>query len=397
MRFFKHLITEPLKIIGTLALDVIVPKDNRLFVYGSALSKYGDNSRFLFEYGLKNEPGIKHVWITSDKKIFNGLSRKFSKDNVVYSKSIKGLFTILRAKIIIVSNCFDDVYFKHFSKNLHNVINLWHGIPMKKLGLLDKSRNMVDKIYFRFFSRSYSAFTTCSDNERNNIIKCWGLKDTKVVVTGYPRNDVLFRPEKKLINHLNIDKFKKIILYAPTWRLGKNIRFFPFDDFDIDDLNRFLKKKGIILLLRAHLADFLNDKNSNKLLSRIRHLSNIDILNQKKICDVNEILPFVDILITDYSGIYFDFLLLEKPVIFFPYDLKEYSKIPGLLFDYNKIIAGPKVFKYVDFISWIDKFSKKPSIFKNERIAAKNSIHKFQDDKSSERVYAMIKKKFLRF
>jgi CDP-glycerol glycerophosphotransferase (TagB/SpsB family) len=395
MGLFRTLISEPCQLVFTLILDHIIPKSKDLYVYGSTHGRFVDNSRFLFEHGIKNERRIRHVWVTSDKNVFSGLSRRYSVKNVVYANSLKGFITVLRAKVVIVSYSLDDITYKYISGKRHCLVNLWHGSPMKNVGMLVRGIKGLRKIHFHLFNKSYSLFTTSSDKERRSIMRCWGLGKDKVVVTGYPRNDILFRKDNKIIKKLRLSNYKKIVLYAPTWREEGVARFFPFKRFDIFEFNRFLKKKNILLVLRGHLADFMSDGESHKMLSAVSKLSNIDFIGQEKLGDVNELLPYVDILITDYSGIYFDFLLTDKPCIFVPYDFKKYKKMSGMLYDYNKITAGPKVLDYDSFVKWIDRFCGSRSPYRRERAAMRVLFHKFYDAGSSRRVFMEITKKII--
>ncbi|MCM8777985.1 MAG: CDP-glycerol glycerophosphotransferase family protein, partial [Candidatus Omnitrophica bacterium] len=105
-----------------------------------------------------------------------------------------------------------------------------------------------------------------------------------------------------------------------------------------------------------------------------------------------ELLPDIDILITDYSSIFIDFLILDRPIIFTPYDREEYEKEGGLLYNYDEITPGPKVKTQREFLYWIEQFVKNPELFKQERNKIKEIFFTFYDGKSHERIYTELKK-----
>ena len=93
--------TEFMRLVPLLFLDWLVPKKRNIFLYGAfAGDLYGENSRFMFEYALKNEPQIKHYWVTANKQLYLELKRKFP-ENVIYAKSLRGCWKILRAKVLL--------------------------------------------------------------------------------------------------------------------------------------------------------------------------------------------------------------------------------------------------------------------------------------------------------
>jgi CDP-glycerol glycerophosphotransferase (TagB/SpsB family) len=107
--------------------------------------------------------------------------------------------------------------------------------------------------------------------------------------------------------------------------------------------------------------------------------------------DIYTIINQFDILITDYSSIYFDFLLADKPIIFAPFDYEEYiTKDRELYYNYNEVTPGPKCRNWDEVLDWIVKFKENPKLFKEEREKIKKMFHKYQDGKNCERVFNEI-------
>jgi CDP-glycerol glycerophosphotransferase (TagB/SpsB family) len=207
-------------------------------------------------------------------------------------------------------------------------------------------------------------------------------------ITGTPRNDYLLYPNNELLqehSYLN----KNVILYAPTWReYGDRSSFFPFEDKDLERLNAFLETQDAYLLMRGHREEMerISENYGEEKLSRILPA------HQEFFPDAQRLLAHVDVLVTDYSSIYLDFLLLDKPIIFIPYDLEQYQSYRGFLFDYDTHTPGDKVGTQAEFMESIARALNKPELGAIERTQMKNLFHTYEDGKSSERILAQIKK-----
>jgi CDP-glycerol glycerophosphotransferase len=178
----------------------------------------------------------------------------------------------------------------------------------------------------------------------------------KMIVTGLPGND-------KLVNFSQqpfISKMKKIfsnpiiVFYVPTFRLSqyKGTPFDPFKGFLFNqvEFGKFLDEENIVFLYKPHPFD---KSLPNFSCSERFFFLKKEEYNEED--DLYNLLGNVDILATDYSSVYFDFLLTEKPIILMPFDYNEYIKIRGLYFDYNEYMLGIKAYNWVDFIRIIKR------------------------------------------
>ena len=118
----------------------------------------------------------------------------------------------------------------------------------------------------------------------------------------------------------------------------------------------------------------------------------IIVVNRDTIGEVQEILPYVDILISDYSGVWVDFLLVDRPIIFVPYDIESYKQEPGLLYDYDMITPGPKVDSFQEFLTAIDVSLGNPEIDSDRRMRIRDMFHKYDDGLAHERIFDLMRR-----
>jgi CDP-glycerol glycerophosphotransferase len=219
------------------------------------------------------------------------------------------------------------------------------------------------------------------------IARCFLIDPKKFCYLGHPKNDILCKNSgttKKSLRTIirNIPEYEKTILYCPTYRRDAPTLFFPFDDFDPTNLAHFLEKNKLIILVRTHIYSKQSSMN---------FFSNRVIPFGFNVCaDVNSILPETDILITDYSSIYIDYLLLNRPCIFIPYDLESYKNKRGFLLDYDSWTPGHKVLTYKEFICAVEDVLSGKDTYKNKRAALRKKFHQYQTENSCEKVFQLI-------
>jgi len=369
------------------------PKDKRLLVFSGLKGvSYTDNTRYLFEkFCDYYSEEFKITWITASKILLNKIKNMQSaRGRIIYQWSLAGLLTVLRARIVFYLSDASDIPFVLFSKRTITV-QLWHGIPMKRICLLKPRWAKYPPWLVKYFYFSMYSYWLCSSTiDRIATALCVGLPIDRVLITGYPRNDYLIE-HKRAPSTAILDRFpflqKRIILYAPTWRQNSVVRFFPFADFSYKAINEFLEKNDAYLLLRGHRYErsFLGEVDCQSFIGD-------RIIDGSKAVfeDVQELLPFVDILISDYSGIWIDYLLLDRPIVFVPYDLQEFEIETGLLYNYDFITPGPKVSTTRDLIEAMREYTLHPEKDAGKRSLIKNIFHEYEDGRSYERIYNFI-------
>ena len=345
--------------------------DSHIWLFSSTdNSHYNYNSRYLFEYVKENLPEITPLFVINDPELRNSLSSKYGKQYFIETESIQGIRQALSAGV-----WFTSAGLPAYGTGLHKkrlIINLWHGVPLKKIALLDPNLKKAARIYFKkIFSENYTCILTTSHELIPLMARSFAVSKDKIKVWGQPRNDGLFQKNdcREILGQLfpDLPEYTKTVLYAPTFRDYGQVQLFPFKDFDQEQLEAFLEEKNMLLFIRTHVAE--QGSAAPYLGKRIRFLGN------EQAEDVTGILNIFDCLITDYSSIYIDYLLTDKPMIFLPYDRQQYLDGRGMNFDYDDVTPGPKPETFNDFL---DALSPKEDFWKSERTRVNRLFNEIQ-------------------
>lgn len=327
-------------------IDWLFFKKNNVFVFGSQGGvKYFDNSRYLYEFILKNHPEIKAFWVSKKK------------NNAVLGEqliegSLKYYYIIFLARYVFVSYGMYDIGHVRFSRRTI-VTQLWHGRAYKNIFFKKRNLSFLEWLVLKAEVRNYSFFVVNDLDEKRHLIECTGLSDTQFLVSGYPRQDALIqkRLENDLFKGLN-KKFDKIITCAPTFR---DDGASPFDFLTFDQWCSFvayLEEKNILLIVRAHAADVSGLSGLHSISSST---GNVFFADASQYPDVQDILLVTDILISDYSGLMYDFSLISKNIIRYCSDIVEYRGKRGLVDGFESMLPGDMVFTYLDLVGSIEK------------------------------------------
>ena len=345
--------------------------DSHIWLFSSTdNSHYNYNSRYLFEYVKENLPEITPLFVINDSELRNSLSSKYGKQYFIETESIQGIRQALSAGVWFTSAGLPAYGIGLHKKRL--IINLWHGVPLKKIALLDPILNKAGRIYLKkIFSENYTCILTTSHELIPLMARSFAVSEDKIKVWGQPRNDGLFQKNdcREILGQLfpDLPEYTKTVLYAPTFRDYGQVQLFPFKDFDQEQLEAFLEEKNMLLFIRTHVAE--QGSAAPYLGKRIRFLGN------EQAEDVTGILNIFDCLITDYSSIYIDYLLTDKPMIFLPYDRQQYLDGRGMNFDYDDVTPGPKPETFNDFL---DALSPKEDFWKSERTRVNRLFNEIQ-------------------
>ncbi len=239
-----------------------------------------------------------------------------------------------------------------------------------------------------------------SEIMRTIIASAFHERVDNVVITGQPRNDFLF--EKIEFDFLKSNNYKKTILYAPTFRQNdyvlsssdgeaiKNNNFFRLDDFDISKLSVFLESRKILLLVKLHPFEE-NALNGIEFPECIKIIKS-DEFNSSGY-DINHLLAISDCLLTDYSSIYFDYLILNKPIGFVVPDYDKYRSNRGgfTLEPSDYWMPGEKIilqYELLDFLdSVVDGGNDKHAIIRTQ---VNNALNTYKDNLNSKRVFDLF-------
>jgi CDP-glycerol glycerophosphotransferase (TagB/SpsB family) len=268
-----------------------------------------DNSWHLFNYINLNKNNLILIWLLeknlSDKKIYS--LKKINKNNkllFIKKKSLRGIYHFLTSRIVF----FTHIPYFFLQKNLGPIqFNLWHGMPIKKVGFYRHKKN----VYF------YGDYVIATSNLYKKILsKAFNINKNCILKFGLPRNDVLISKSKKFFNKKNL----KLILWLPTFRktnIISNIDDSINENFleewpnnFIKNLNYIAKKNKIKLIIKTHPLD--NFKKFKNKFSNIIFFENIDLV--KLNCDLHDLISVSDGLISDISSVIIDYILMKKPL-----------------------------------------------------------------------------------
>lgn len=363
-------------------------KDSSILLFFLTEKYYYDNSKYLFEY-MREKNDFNSILFTSSRKLYDQLNKIYPSE-VVYARSFKGLKLFLNTKNVVISYGTSAAAFNPFylHEKCKNIIYMGHGTPVKRIGLQTPVWRRWGK---KFQLQRYSYLTASSDVERLMLASGFDVDMDRIWITGLPRNDYLFSTPNQSPELLLKNPFldRKVILYAPTWReYGYKTRFFPFDDFDPKAIEKFLEVNDAYLLIRGHKEDIKRDSVDTQF--DIFSIKRVIDGGQEIFPDIHQLMPFVDILITDYSSIMVDFLLLNRPIIFLPYDLDKYNSYKGILLDYQRSTPGPKPDTQKEFLNQLTRYIVEPRTHETWRHKVCDMYHQHQDGGSCERIYHRI-------
>ena len=332
----------------SLKIFYFFPKNKNIWIFGAWHGdRYSDNSRYFYEYLRERKyKKVKLIWITKNKEL---LKRK-DIGEIYYNNSLKGIWYRLRAGVVFYTNGMQDFGELDFSNGSY-IVALWHGMPLKKIyfasnkfentknKLKKKLKIIKNKLYFRCH-RNLSIATSIETKDK--LERCFSLcENNEFLISGQPRNDILVKNKLNYkIQDIIIGKYllthKKIITYMPTYRNIEKLKkeqIYRIENLIKNSrLKRILEENNSILIIKLHYLMKVNLEESNE---------RIILLEDSQIECTQKLLKVTDILITDYSSVFIDFVLQEeKNTIFYGYDSKEYLEEDetGLFYDYDKLL-----------------------------------------------------------
>jgi CDP-glycerol glycerophosphotransferase (TagB/SpsB family) len=202
-------------------------------------------------------------------------------------------------------------------------------------------------------------------------------------ITGVPRNDRLFLLDQAIRNRLGIGMGQRIVLFAPTYReSGLLVDYLPLPGIDRQGLINLLRRQDSVLLIRPH---YYEARAARATVDAIGS-EYVRTADETAVADVNELLPITDVLITDYSSIFFDFLLLDRPIIFSCADRASYERERGFMIDYDSNTPGEKVRTGPEFLAALEDVLSGRDRHRAFRAEVRGRFHRFTDANSAARI-----------
>lgn len=373
------------KMISSIAS--LIPTTNIVLFQSSP--DYSDNAyamcRYLNEKMTRGK--WKFVWIIVDWERKDAVLSEMRRDGInaqlVKHQSIKGIWFFIRARYVFVSHGLYDAIKLHQHKD--KVINLWHGMPLKKLGACDIDKPGGSKSC----STNFNYVISTSRFYQKIMAEVFATTVERVLVTGQPRCDLLFETTEWFSSKgINKGDYSRVGIWMPTFRKSirgevrvdghydeKAISF--VNECDLDQLDVVLKETNTLLLIKIHPMDALQN-------TTFKPYSNIIVIKPRETSiPLYPLLGSCDFLLTDYSSVFIDYQILHKPIGFVMNDIEEYKNSRGLFIDdLEKNLPGP----ILSNLSMLIDFIRNPYVVNNNF-----DYNIFFDKYASERICKALK------
>lgn len=325
--------------------------DDNLVFFESFHGKYNNNPKYIYEKMLEMgyDSKFKFVWSFKDDEL-NGEDIIPGNPIIVSDEEEDYYKYLATAKYKINNATFLNIIDKR-KKVIH--LQTWHGTPLKRLGSdINVENPGVSWNHFNNEVKTWNYLISANRFSSETFKRAFNYKN-KVLEMGYPANDIFYQDNENKINELKerfgIGTNKKIILYAPTFRDNK------FDEegnriFDLElDLNKLYNQLNdeYFLIIKTHYVVSRQLKIDDEMKDFVIDLSSHD--------DIHELFILSDILITDYSSVFFDYAHSKRPMVFFMPDLEEYVASRGVYEDILENLPGPKVIDNDELIDCLNK------------------------------------------
>ena len=359
----------------------LFPRNRKKWAFGSFRGAFNDNAKYLFIHVSEQKHEIHSVWLSVKRATVLEIREKGLKSYHVLSP--KGIWFALTSKYWFFNAYSSDIMFC-LSGNTTRV-NLWHGLPMKRIEFDIVRGPLADRYLKKTLKERYyhpetfqrPDYVLSSTSFFSDIFaRAFLIPESHCMEFGYPRNEILTcddakrqgfiaRYEPETIGHLlsmiHEGDYHKVFIYMPTWRDSQRELF--VQSFDLDKMNRILKNQNSLLLLKPH-ANTIVDATA------FARYSNVMLIDAKT--DVYPILPFTDVLISDYSSILYDYILMQnKDVILYLYDYKDYVGERDFYYPYDENVVGKKVESFDALCQCIEQSDYKMDETQRNRILDK--------------------------
>ena len=352
---------------------------------------FAGNERAVFEE-VRDDPSIKKIILTRSRRV------EAEGENVVIVPldSPEGQHYLLRA---------GQIFVKHgpminvpwpLAPTLHNFINTWHGIPLKRFGLPSvKMSDPSRAIIVRNNGASRAVVTSSRMDSLAMSAAFYPAAYPDMWPTGLPRNDFILRDEDRLPADLHADlqrlrdeaAGRRLVMFMPTFKEGQAEAYYRFTPEQIEHLGSWLERNNAVLAVREHMADLAHTYSR-----MLAPLDPID-LSSARYSSIEVLYRAADLLISDYSSCLVDFMLTGKPLISFTYDFDAYStKERGLFYDLEKVLPGPVCRSFEDLADALEDVFREPRAEELEAYDWKRRIFfDHLDDGASARLVRRVK------
>jgi CDP-glycerol glycerophosphotransferase (TagB/SpsB family) len=348
------------------------------------------NDRAVFEE-VRYDSSIKKVILTRSMDI----ALDGADVHVVPLDSVEGRQLLARSRQVFVKHGVGVNLGLPLDTNLHNVVNLWHGIPLKRFGFASLDTRDHREVVAREHASNRCVIASSSTDRLAITAAFYPLTFDHVWVTGLPRNDLLLRPDERLPSDLVAQQAalrdeigdRRLVLYLPTFRNAQAAGAYRFSEEERTFLADWCDRHNAVLGIREHMADTSRSYSRN-----LDSLWTLD-LSATRYPDVEVLYRVAAAMVTDYSSCVVDFLLTGRPIVSFAYDLEHYStEERGLFYDLQAVLPGPVVSDFAGLTAALENlFSPRDRRAEEAYERCRSLFFDYLDDRSSSRVVSRVK------
>lgn len=375
-----------------LAADRITPKYRNWWAFPACAftGMFSGNERAVFEE-VKDDPSIRKIVLTRDKPVeVDGVNVE-----VVPLESPLGQHRLMRAGNAFVKHSPTRNLVYPVSGDLHNIVNLWHGIPFKRIGYA--SADMQHRLagVAEEHARCRAVISSSKVDTLAMAASFYPLSIGEIWNTGLPRNDFILRGRERLPADMRaqLDALeraldgRRLVLFMPTFRNMQEDAYYRFGDDEIAFLGDWLRRNEAVLGVREHMAD------NARVYSR--QLAGLDCLDLSDDAFPNPEMLYraSSALITDYSSSFIDYMLTGKPAVSFAYDHERYLGIErGGFYDLDFVFPGPVCRTFAELRAALEGLFEPPTDVEAAALEWKRRLFfDYVDDGSSARVVERVR------
>ena len=382
MSVIKHVLIWNRQIRSNINRD----RDPHIWIFAEWWGKRcNDNSCALANYVSEEYDNIRCIWITSKTTDTSALSNEIQ---IVEWKTKEAEEYLRKASVVVVNQNLQDLNDEFdFSCAGAVVINLWHGVPWKRIGLDAVPRKRRLYYLYQKYVLKLQKFTgfACPGKIYEDIYKrAFSLKQNQLLCVGQPRNRLFYNPNlitelsERIRVKLGVDKKASLICYLPTFR-DSHTKPFSFTEISDSSFYNWLESNNVYIIQKAHAVEIVGFSGETE------HIINITDISAQ------ELMAASDMLITDYSSCFFDYLLLDRPIIHYLYDYDYYKNVDrGLYYDKESITCGSTPETQEDLIKAIlDNFETR-DLYHNLRMERKAQFMTYERPDNCEIIIQSI-------
>lgn len=377
--FKSFLMNTVFKVISLI--NKVIPKNEGIILLYSDMG-FRDNIKSIYDYMIENGYNEKYKIIRSQKEnIVEALP-----DNVKVVHNIKGIIYYLKCGHIFYAFGKLPIY----PAKKQKVVQMWHGSPFKGADVRQKKENKINhkKSYYtnvlvtsQIFSKIYASLFSC--------------KLEQISICGQPRTDMLFYPYN--FKELKIC-CKKLVIWLPTFRKSEAVGYCDskienilpvVKEKELELLDEALCKMGVVLYIKMHPLQDLREWKERKFdFNSIYIRSHSQFVKEN--LDLYRLLGCADALITDYSSVFYDYMLINRPIGFTEDDIEEYKKCRGFSVDNPEYFrTGPRLNTYEDIVEFIKSVADDRDEWKSIREKVNFEVNYYQDFNNRRRALSI--------